>query len=350
LEEKLLKENINSEGNMRSRIRVALVYYSSFSSFIENDFNILSKHFDVRQVNLRSARDLPGLASAIYWCDLSFTWFAGEHAVPTVVLSRALGKKSVVVAGGYDVACQPEINYGQFTLPWHKRFMNKFVLNHADAILPVSDFTRRETLRWSRPKRLELVYNGVDVGRLGRDAVSKKEDLVLTVGGLKKDTIRRKGIEAFVKSAALVPEAHFAVIGEALDDSIDHLISIASENVEFTGRISDSELAGWYRRAKVYVQASAYESFGMALAEAMLCGCVPVVTERGAIPEVAGDAGFYVPYGDVEKVAEGIRIALKSDLGSGASERIRANFSKERRDSALTRIIEELCDESFTLS
>ena len=36
------------------------------------------------------------------------------------------GKKSVVFRGGYDVACEPEINYGQYTLAWHKRMYAVF--------------------------------------------------------------------------------------------------------------------------------------------------------------------------------------------------------------------------------
>ena len=69
-------------------------------------------------------------------------------------------------------------------------------------------------------------------------------------------------------------------------------------HIEFTGFVTDDELLGWYQRAKVYCQLSYYESFGMAAAEAMLCECVPVVTRKGALPEVVGETGFYVEYGE----------------------------------------------------
>lgn len=87
----------------------------------------------------------------------------------------------------------------------------------------------------------------------------------------------------------------------------------------------------------VYAQLSAYESFGMALAEAMQCGCVPVVTRRGALPEVVGDAGWYVPYGDPDATAQAIREALNApDAASRAARhRITDRFPLDRRRHAL---------------
>ena len=61
------------------------------------------------------------------------------------------------------------------------------------------------------------------------------------------------------------------------------------------------------RRASVYVQASWHEGFGMAVAEAMLAGCVPVVRDAGAMPEVVGDAGVLIAGSEPEQIAEGVR-------------------------------------------
>ena len=82
--------------------------------------------------------------------------------------------------------------------------------------------------------------------------------------------------------------------------------------------------------------------FGMALAEAMACECIPVLTNNAALPEVVGDVGFYVPYGDEEATAEAIEEALKSDKGEEARERIKNMFPVERREKGLIQIIEEM--------
>lgn len=323
------------------RGKIALIYYS-FPSFVKQDYEILSKKFDANKVNFRGLKDISAVASAVLSSDLSFSWFAGGHAFLAVLLSKIFGKKSIVIAGGYDVASVPEIDYGQFTQLWHKRVMTKLALRYADLVLPVSDFTEKEVLRRTTPKDIRTIYNGIDTSKFRADKQDGKENLVITVGSVNRSNLKRKGLETFVKSARLVPEAKFMVIGREEDDSADYLRSIAPTNVLLMGFISDRELLELYQRARVYVQVSAYESFGMSLAEAMLCECVPVVTDRGALPEVAGDIGFYVPYGDEKATADGIRAALKSNNGADARRRIEDHFSSKRRENALIESINGL--------
>jgi glycosyltransferase involved in cell wall biosynthesis len=95
--------------------------------------------------------------------------------------------------------------------------------------------------------------------------------------------------------------------------------------------------------ARVYTQLSAYESFGMAVAEAMLCGCAPVVSDRGALPEVVGDCGFIVPYGDVAATVQAIRAALEvgEEERKRYRQRIVENFSLESRRAQLLAALEE---------
>jgi glycosyltransferase involved in cell wall biosynthesis len=108
------------------------------------------------------------------------------------------------------------------------------------------------------------------------------------------------------------------------------------------GYVPDEQMMKYLHEAKVYVQVSAHEGFGISLAEAMLCECVPVVTDRGAIPEVVGDCGFYVPYGEPEATAEAIKSALQSDLGPNARNRIKNNFSIKEREKRLISFIWEV--------
>lgn len=79
-----------------------------------------------------------------------------------------------------------------------------------------------------------------------------------------------------------------------MDDSIDYLKSIATPNVEFTGFVAEDELIKWYQKAKVYNQPSWHEGFGISVAEAILCECIPVVSDCGALPEVVNRSrAFY---------------------------------------------------------
>ena len=96
------------------------------------------------------------------------------------------------------------------------------------------------------------------------------------------------------------------------------------------------------QRAKIYAQLSSVESFGAALAEAMLCECVPVVTNRCSLPGVVGDTGFYCEYGNVHSTVEAIKKALSSKNGTRARERIKTSFPLEKREKEIVGTIKNL--------
>ena len=75
----------------------------------------------------------------------------------------------------------------------------------------------------------------------------------------------------------------------------------------------------------------------------MLAGCVPVVMNVTAMPEVVGDAGVLIESQEPDAVAAGIRQAL--ELGAPASqaarERILTTFPMDRRREGILRVVEE---------
>ena len=319
-----------------------LFVYTDLSSFVKTDLEILKRHFDVEPVQWTRTRDVKNMLRIIWHIfrtDLSFTWFAGGHAARVVFFSKLFGKKSIVVASGYSVANMPEINYG-LMLSTESARKAKYVLENADKLMAVSEFNRNEILKYAHPNKVTLIYHGVDCNKFKPHG--EKESIVITVGGVTKSNWKRKGLETFVRAAEFLPHIQFVLIGGHLDSSIEELKSIATPNVEFTGFVSAEKLLGYCQQAKVYVQVSAHEGFGLSLAEAMLCECTPVVTERGAIPEVVGDTGFYVPYGDPKATAEAIDKALKSDKGKAARKWIKNKFPLEKREKKLFNTIRTL--------
>ncbi|MDH4068360.1 MAG: glycosyltransferase [Dehalococcoidia bacterium] len=313
--------------------------------FLKRDIEILRNHFDIRTApgfnRRRPITTTFRILKGTLWADLTFCHFAGTHAFLAVLFSKIFGKKSLVIVGGYEVAKLPEIGYGSMSQPIYAPIV-RFVLNHADKLFAVSEFNKEEILKYAKPKNVRVVYgsNIIDYNKFRPSG--EKEELVITTGFIKQLTIKRKGFETFVKSAEYMPEVKFALIGDYLDDSIAYLKSVAPPNVTFTGPAGRDEVLRWCQKAKVYCQLSYYESFGVALAEAMACGCVPVVTNKGALPEVVDDTGFYVPYGDAEVTAEAIKKALNSDNGKQARERIRQMFPTEKLQRELVSEVEEL--------
>ncbi|WP_407356685.1 glycosyltransferase family 4 protein [Methanolobus sp. WCC5] len=318
-----------------------LVVYNHKSTFVAKDIKILSDFFDVKEFEYRKKSDYPRLVWDILWSDVNYSWFALGYATAAVIISKILRKKSIVVAGGWDVEYFPDLNYGAMQSPGRIR-KTCFTLKHADKILAVSESTKKSVLRWCKDSNVETVYHGYD-HRIYFPL--QKDSLVVSIGTSSWGTLNVKGIETFVKSASYLPDVTFMLIGPHSDESILYLKEIASPNVIFKNYTPHNELIPILGKAKVYVQASAQESFGSALAEAMLCECVPVVTVRGALPEVVGNSGYYVEYNDPERTAQQIKKALMSNKGSIARDRIIRHFPIDTRRNKIIEIIKNNIDE-----
>jgi len=315
-----------------------LFLYEHETSFVATDLAILRERFDVATMDCSNGSSLRSVWRESMGADATFSWFALGFAARAVLVGRLLRRPSVVVSGGWDVVDLPSIGYGAVRSPRGRR-RARFVLRAATRVLAISEWSRR-TIHDVSGRNSELLYLGVDVERFHPH--SGREDLVVTVGNVTQENLARKGLETFVRAAAFLPEIPFVLVGEPFRDAADSLRRIATPNVRLAGRVSDDLLRDLLARAKVYVQVSYNEGFGLALAEAMSSGCVPVVTRQGSLPEIAGDVGLYAPYGDAAATAILIREALESGRSSAARDRVLSLFPLARRRERLQSIMQNL--------
>jgi glycosyltransferase involved in cell wall biosynthesis len=97
---------------------------------------------------------------------------------------------------------------------------------------------------------------------------------------------------------------------------LDALVEGSHGRVVRLGFVSDPLLAGLYANADLFAYPSAYEGFGLPVAEAMYAGVAVVTTDAAALGEVAGDAAEQVP------------------LGPGLAQRLGATISRLAGDPA----------------
>ncbi len=71
------------------------------------------------------------------------------------------------------------------------------------------------------------------------------------------------------------------------------------------------DLPALYSGALVLALPSHYEGFGLTALEAMACGTPPIVSPRGSLPEVVGQAGLYAEPDDVDALADALRRLLQ---------------------------------------
>jgi len=325
-----------------SRKRILYVH-SRQASFIAIDREILAERFELEDLYQPGRLPNPiAVIGGVLRADLVFAWFANWHSFLPITLAWLLRKPSVLIMGGFDTANMPDIGFG------HQRgglrmHASRWIFRRAGRLITHSNYTLSEIER-NTPipaSRVKVLHLGVP-DPFGEDAPAK-ERAALTVGAIDRTTLVQKGQLPFVRAARELPDVSFVFAGKWLDDSVEELKAQATANVEFTGWLSDEDLLALYRRSAVYVQASRHEGFGLAVAEAMLAGCVPVVMNVTAMPEVVGDAGVLIESQRPEDVAEGIRqaLGLGPDAARRARERILTSFPMERRRSGILQVVDE---------
>ena len=87
-----------------------------------------------------------------------------------------------------------------------------------------------------------------------------------------------------------------------------------SEKVRHLSGIFDEQLAHLYHAAGVLVTPSHYEGFGLPALEAMHCGCPVLVSNRGSLPEVAGEAGMQLGLDNEAAWTDALRYVLTDSV------------------------------------
>jgi glycosyltransferase involved in cell wall biosynthesis len=313
------------------------------TSFINEDLNLLAKHFDVVHFTTREFLSLLILPWRIQKADATLTWFASVYSAIVVFIAKIFDKPSVIVVGGVDVAKCPEINYGVWLSPWKSLFVG-YALRNATKVLPVAESQVRDAKRLAAydGANLEWVPTGYDASFWR--PLSVKENFVLTVASAaSRERLAVKGIGFLFDAAARMPDMRFVVIG--IDETlVKEVRRDAPANVDVVSFVARDDLLAYYQRARVYCQPSYSEGLPNSLCEAMLCECIPVGTQVGGIPLAIGDIGLLVPYGDVEALSDALSkaMAMPQSVGQAARTYIAESFSLSRREEALVRILYDL--------
>lgn len=342
-------------------MRRLLFVKSRKASFIELDQRLLEERYEVHEIYQPGRYTDPRIVlREVLAADVIVGWWASWHTFLPFTLAWLLHKPSLLIVGGFDTAAEPEFNYG-FQLGGPRAWLSRLTMRSARTLMTNSEYSREEIHRniGIAPEQVRVVYHGIEdidgaAGRAGPHSGSvagplasrlvgnPERAIVITVGIVDATNLDRKGLRVFVQAAAEVPEVDFVLAGKIVGAAGAELERIAGPNVRLTGWLEHEELESLLRRARVYVQASKHEGFGVSVAEAMLARCVPVVTRAGALPEVVGESGILLDDDAIRTVALGVREALHLNLGDAARARVLERFSVSQRRDGLFALLDEL--------
>ena len=166
----------------------------------------------------------------------------------------------------------------------------------ADEIICISEFTRSDILHYCpnlNPDNIHVIPLAVDKKTFYTDAPNdnKKSLSILYVG-------QRGGYKRFdlvVNSLRHSKEFKLEIVGPPLSGyELNFIQNSLGKNWLYHGSVTDSQLRNIYASAHCFVFPSDYEGFGLQILESMACSCPVVCSKAASLPEVGGNAAYYV--------------------------------------------------------
>jgi len=225
-----------------------------------------------------------------------------------------------------------------------ERIFFNFFLSSVDIIGVEQEyiFDRLKYLIGKHSNKLINVPNGIDfeADYFKKDINFKdKENIILNVGRIGSS---EKATDLLMKAFSLIDEEirkewKLVFVGpvedsfkETIEDFFQKYPNIKADII-FKGPIFNrEELFQEYKKSKIFCLTSAYESFGIALIEAIACGNVIVSTRVGIAEEIVKEGkGAVVNVGDYKAIAVELKKLMTSDNLDKYSEEMKKYCKKQ---------------------
>ena len=240
------------------------------------------------------------------------------------VITKFLGNPHKAIISEHT---NPEYTYGSRTLKNSiVKLLLKLLYGKADRIIAVSNGVKKILIKVFKidEGKIQVIYNPCDINKIKMLSAENLEHpwfheekpVIITVGRLIESKAQWYLIRAFAEIKNKIP-SQLVIIGEG--EMRKQLEQLARNlNVD-----KDLEFLGWQEnpykymsRSKVFVLTSLWESFGIVLVEAMICGLPIVSFDCGNGPREIldnGEYGILVPVGDIEGLSEAVINILKNN-------------------------------------
>ncbi len=221
------------------------------------------------------------------------------------------------------VFAHPE-GYNPLFSKWYRTNL-PILAKRVDKIITVSDFSRREIIRYLNIPQVKVVVvpNGVssmfhlysqkDINKF-RWREELPESFILALGSRGCNKNYRRLLEAWeiisqkqeYKDLWLVTAGGRAATLAGDNPDKDYQLT----RIKNLGYVDDSKLPLLYNAADAFIFPSIYEGFGLPPLEAMACGCPVIAAGSSSLPEVCGDAAIYCDPYNVGDMAAKIELVM----------------------------------------
>jgi glycosyltransferase involved in cell wall biosynthesis len=206
----------------------------------------------------------------------------------------------------------------------------KKVIMGAKLLLPnsISEYKRLQN-NYSIKQKYIVIPNAIDIDIFNKEIESDKyddfTDTVICVGQITPVKNQLNIIRGLNHSKYKV-----YIIGNPSSNAnayYNKCKNIAADNIFFIPFLDQRVLANIYKKAKVHVLASWFETTGLVSLEAAFSGCNIVITDRGDQKEYFKNDAYYCEPNDPKSILSAVNKAFEDNKNSSLKERIYSNFT-----------------------
>ena len=286
-----------------------------------------------------------------------------HFAVPSIMSTKLTQLKSRTIIQYHNITPAyffAPYDSGIFRIAALGREELKTLVGHVDVALGDSEYNRQElaTLGFTSTGVMPIIVDTERItGSPGEPALEETllgDGLanILFVGRI----VPNKKIEDIIRLAEhykryVDTDYRFIFVGrtDAVPRYYDTILALIAEyqmpkdRFLFTGTVTESELATYYRSSSAYISLSEHEGFCVPLVEAMSADLPILAFGAAAIPETLGGAGICFSPKDLEYAAEMLGLlvydeAVRSKVIAGQQSRV-ADFGPARTDAVIDELI-----------
>lgn len=211
--------------------------------------------------------------------------------------------------------------------------LQKLSLTKVDAVITDSFSSKKDIMKYTgmSEDKIHVIYLGVGeefkiihsnkILKGIKNKLKLPDEFILHVG----DVNYNKNIEGLIKAFNIVRGSYLTLnlvlVGDGFVNpspqlsQINRLINSLNlrDKVCFIGHVATDDLVGLYNLAKVYLQPSFAEGFGLPVLEACACGCPVVCSNQSSLPEIVENKAILVDPYKIENIAKGTLKVLNCD-------------------------------------
>jgi glycosyltransferase involved in cell wall biosynthesis len=341
------------------------------SSFVKTDVALLRDEFTVIEFHYKRSKTWSGktwmmISAFIHACrympraQKMYSFFAGFHCFAHLLVAKVLRKPTLIMAGGFDTASIPSLQYGVF---YKKNLLQlcvrmEYKLADAIGVVDKSLLHCKNTYADTRgigfetgllafmpslSSKVSVVEGGADTAFWQLPSEETTREGVLFVAVISQlPTLHAKGGDLLLEIAAMHPDISFTFVGLTVF-VMREIKKRNLQNVVLLPSLGWEELRTLYQHHKVLALPSYSEGLPNVLCEAMLCGCIPLVSHVNGMPAAVGDAGYVLDRPEVDSWTTALKAALLAPAEDGlrARQRIVDGYSLMQRKTKLTRFVSQ---------